>query len=135
MNFRYANENDYNFIQDNDIHFAQGLISMKIKNNEIILIEQYGITVGWLRFGYFWDNIPFMNMLWINEEYRSKGFGKEITLFWENEMKNKNFRMAMTSTLSNEDAQHFYRKLGYKDVGGLLLENEPLEVMLIKNLS
>jgi len=135
MNFRYANENDYNYIQENDIYLAQGLISMKIKNNEIILIEQEKITVGWLRFGYFWDNIPFMNMLWINEEYRSKGIGKEITLFWENEMKNKNFRMVMTSTLSNEDAQHFYRKLGYKDVGGLLLENEPLEILLIKNLS
>ncbi len=135
MNFRYANENNYNFIQENDMHLAQGLISMKIKNGEIIIIEEEGFNIGWLRFGYFWDNIPFVNMLWINEEYRGKGIGKEITLFWENEMKNQNFKMVMTSTLSNEAAQHFYRKLGYKDVGGLLLEKEPLELLLIKNLS
>lgn len=40
----------------------------------------------------------------------------------------------MTSTLSNENAQHFYRKLGYRDSGGLLLPNEPLEIIFVKNL-
>lgn len=40
----------------------------------------------------------------------------------------------MTSTQSDETAQHFYRKLGYVDAGALLLQDEPLEIILTKAL-
>ena len=40
----------------------------------------------------------------------------------------------LTSTLADETAQHFYRKLGYRDTGSLLLPNEALEIILIKFL-
>ncbi|WP_278281130.1 hypothetical protein [Clostridium sp. N3C] len=40
----------------------------------------------------------------------------------------------MTSTMSNEEAQHFYRKFDYKDAGSLLLDNEPLEIIFTKVL-
>lgn len=49
-------------------------------------------------------------------------------------MKKKGFKLVMTSTLANEDAQHFYRKLGYKDSGCLLLEDEPIEILFTKTL-
>lgn len=42
----------------------------------------------------------------------------------------------MTSTQVDETAQHFYRKLGYRDAGGLLLDvpgyEQPMELFLIK---
>ena len=44
------------------------------------------------------------------------------------------FRLVMTSTLSSEQAQHFYRALGYRDAGSLLLEGEPLEIFFTKRL-
>ncbi|MNJ62397.1 Acetyltransferase (GNAT) family protein [compost metagenome] len=87
-----------------------------------------------MRFGYFWDNIPFMNMLWIDEEYRGQGNGKKVVLYWEELMRSKGFSAVMTSTQSNEDAQHFYRRLGYKDAGCLLQENAPLELIFTKNI-
>jgi len=40
----------------------------------------------------------------------------------------------MTSTQSDESGQHFFRKVGYEDVGSLLLPPEPLEIMLMKRL-
>jgi len=49
-------------------------------------------------------------------------------------MKEEGYDLVMTSTLSNEYAQHFYRKLGYKDSGSLLLENEPLEIIFAKRI-
>lgn len=73
-----------------------------------------------------------MNMLYINENYRNKGIGKELVRFWENEMKGKDYELVMISTLSNEQAQHFYRRLGHKEVGSLLLEDEPLEIIFLK---
>ena len=73
-----------------------------------------------------------MNMLTIEEEYRKQGIGKKLVQFWEKEMKKQNHNLVMTSTLSNEEAQHFYRKLGYSDAGSLLLPKEPLEILQIK---
>lgn len=75
-----------------------------------------------------------MNMLYLSEKNRNRGIGKELVAFWENEMKKNGYEMIMTSTLSNEKAQHFYRKLGYKDVGCIILENEPLEIIFTKNI-
>ena len=43
-------------------------------------------------------------------------------------------RRVLTSTLSNERAQHFYRRLGYRDSGALLLPDEALEIILMKDL-
>jgi len=40
----------------------------------------------------------------------------------------------MASYLSDETAQHFYRKLGYRDSGSLILENEALEIIFTKKI-
>ncbi|SDS75641.1 Acetyltransferase (GNAT) family protein [Paenibacillaceae bacterium GAS479] len=133
MKIELATVSDYSYIFERDKHLLESLIVPKIQRNEIyILRKQDGVNIGWMRYGYFWDNTPFMNMIWIDEEYRSSGFGKRAVLFWENEMKVTGRNLVMTSTLANEEAQHFYRKLGYKDAGCLLLENEPLEIILTK---
>ena len=125
MKFEYANEVDFQFILDNDRHISKELIKNKLKEKEILIVRDLeSKIIGWLRYSYFWDNTPFMNMLYINENYRNKGIGKELVMFWETEMKGRGYELIMTSTLSNEKAQHFYRKLGYKDCGSLLLENE-----------
>ncbi|SFL59417.1 Acetyltransferase (GNAT) domain-containing protein [Paenibacillus sp. 1_12] len=130
-----ATVSDYGYIRDRDKHILESLIMTKIKLNEIyILRDDNESNIGWMRHGYFWDNTPFMNMIWVDEQCRGKGIGKQAVLFWENEMKQKGFKLVMTSTLSNEEAQHFYRKLRYQDAGCLLLENEPLEILLTKML-
>ena len=54
-------------------------------------------------------------MLYLDENYRNKGIGRELVGFWETEMKIKGYELVMTSTLSNEQAQHFYRKLQSKE--------------------
>ena len=51
-------------------------------------------------------------------------------------MKSQGYGMLLTSTQVDEDAQHFYRKLGYKDCGGLIIDNpkyeQPMELFLSK---
>lgn len=135
MKIEYGSELDYQFIHDNDRHISKELVKNKLKEKEIIIAKnQDNKIIGWLRYGYFWDKIPFMNMLYLNEAYRNKGIGKELVRFWESEMKKKGYDLVMTSTLSNEEAQHFYRKLGYKDSGSLILDNEPLEIIFTKRI-
>lgn len=126
---------DFEYIRDHDPHIEENLILPKIRNGEIYLLRnEKNVNFGWMRYGYFWDNTPFMNMLWIDNPYRGRGFGKEVVLYWEKEMTKRGFKLVMTSTLANEEAQHFYRKLGYRDAGCLLLENEPMEIIMTKGL-
>ncbi|MFB9277599.1 GNAT family N-acetyltransferase [Cohnella cellulosilytica] len=134
MKIEYATQEDYQFIIERDKHINGLLIRSKIREHEIFILRDQNQEIGWMRYGHFWDNIPFMNMIWIDEDYRGRGFGKEVVLHWEELMRQRGFKLVMTSTLSNEDAQHFYRKLGYRDSGCLLLEDEPLEVILVKKL-
>ena len=46
--------------------------------------------------------------------------------------------MVMTSTQVDEEAQHFYRKLGYKDADGFIIDvpgyEQPMEMIMIKAL-
>ncbi|GAA0381649.1 GNAT family N-acetyltransferase [Bacillus horti] len=130
-----ATESHYEYIKKHDRHILGNLILPKIREKEIYILqnEEQNI-VGWMRHSYFWDNTPFMNMIWIDDAYRSKGLGKKAVLFWEEEMKKLGFNLVMTSTLASEGAQHFYRKLGYRDSGCLTLEDEPLEIILTKSL-
>lgn len=133
MKIEFSTEADYEYIIKRDRHILESLVISKIKGNEILILRnEESQNIGWMRYGYFWDNTPFMNLLWIDEEYRNNGFGKETVLHWEELMKHKGFKLVMTSTQANEEAQHFYRKLGYLDSGCLLLENEPLEIIMTK---
>lgn len=134
MKIELATEQDYKYIVERDRHIPETLVRTKIREKEIFIIKDSEKEIGWMRYGYFWDNIPFMNMLWIDEEYRGRGIGKEMVLYWEEIMRERGFELIMTSTQSNEEAQHFYRKIGYRDAGCLLLETQPLEVILTKNL-
>ena len=130
----YADQNDFVFLKENDSHIGNELLKEKIRAKEIIVLKENGQTIGWLRYGLFWDIIPFMNMLQIKETYRRKGLGKQLVLFWESEMKKCGHKVVMTSTQSNEEGQHFYRNLEYKDAGSLLFPKEPLEIIFIKYL-
>ena len=42
-------------------------------------------------------------------------------------MKKLGYSMVFLSTQADEDAQHFYRKLGYVDCGGIVFSGTPLE--------
>ena len=131
---RYANENDIEIISKYDKHISKEELANIIKLKRVIVMYEDDKFVGWLRYNLFWDNTPFMNMLYLLDNERDKGNGSRLVIFWENEMKQKNYEFVLTSTQSNEEAQFFYRKIGYVDSGALLLPNEPLEIILYKKL-
>jgi ribosomal protein S18 acetylase RimI-like enzyme len=49
-------------------------------------------------------------------------------------MKWKGYKNVMTSTQSDEEAQHFYRKLGYTEIGGFKYLGDPLEIIFYKDI-
>lgn len=131
---RYANENDFELLHAHDWHIEASELEKSIQAKRVLILLDDDRFIGWLRYNLFWDQIPFMNMLYILEEHRGKGYGKQLVDFWEQEMRREQHIMVLTSTLSNERAQFFYRRNGYVDCGSLLLPKEPLEIILLKNL-
>ena len=110
----------------------------KVRNGRGYVYEADGRIIGILRYNLFWDSIPFCTMLHINDEYRGRGYGQELMEYWEQEMRSSGCGMAMTSTQVNEEAQHFYRRIGYKDSGGFVVDvpgyEQPMEMIMIKAL-
>lgn len=134
IEFTYATVNDLAWLQEQDMHISKDVLKYKIDASEIIVAQEGNTIIGWLRYGLFWDHTPFMNMLMLTEDRRGSGIGREFVQFWENEMKKKGHDVVMTSTQSDEEAQHFYRKIGYTDSGSFVLPGEPAELILIKQL-
>lgn len=134
MNIRLALSNDIGNIIKYDKHIKKNVLVDSINNNYVYIIEENNIFVGWLRYNLFWDNTPFMNMLYILDEYQNKGYGRALVAYWENRMKLLCYNKVLTSTQDNETAKYFYEKLGYKNIGGFTLPNEPLEIIYFKEV-
>jgi Acetyltransferases len=130
------NDKDAWFALDEDI--PEEIFDEKVRNRQGYVCIEDGKVVGLLRYGLFWDLVPFCNLLLIDSRYRGKGFGRQLMEHWENEMKSAGFDMVMVSTQVDEDAQHFYRKLGYRDAGGFVVDipghEQPMEMIMIKGL-
>lgn len=134
MLIRTALPQDVEAILLHDPWITRETACRKANDKQLFAAIEDGRLTGWLRYGLFWDNTPFLNMLYVLEEYRGKGIGTRLTEYWENEMKKLGYHLLLTSTAQPEFAQHFYVKLGYQAVGGFLLAPEPYEMILAKQL-
>ncbi len=131
---RLATIDDLEFLIRHDHHVLREVMQGKIADSQVYMALDRDDTVGWLRYGLFWDLVPFMNMLYLLEPYRRKGLGRHLVERWEEDMRERGFEYVLTSTQSDEEGQHFYRRLGYVDSGALLLPGEPTELILRKDI-
>ena len=131
---RMATQADLPFLTEHDRHITPAELDNSIRLGRILIIEAGGATAGWLRWNLFWDNTPFMNLLYLLDGHRMQGYGRALCRHWEQLLREKGYAAAMTSTQANEGAQHFYRHLGYTDIGGFLQPGEAYELILFKAL-
>ncbi len=90
--------------------------------------------VGFLKFAVLWETLPFIEVIWLAEQQRSCGLGRQAVTAWEAEMRGQGFDLVLTSTAADATAQHFWRKLGYTDCGSLTVRRKPAEIFLQKAL-
>lgn len=117
-----------------DRHIAPQELENSVRLGRVYVAEEGGEPAGWLRWNLFWDNTPFMNLLFVLDGRRNRGYGRQLVEYWEERMREAGYGAVMTSTQSNEYAQHFYERLGYAAIGGFLLPGEPYELIFCKKL-
>jgi len=131
---RSATPGDEPFLAAHDQHVRTDVLKRLIDAEQILVLETSGVLVGWLRWGLFWDEIPFMNMLFVLEPHRARGFGSALMDAWEFQSARDGHNEVMTSSQADEDAQHLYRKRGYEDCGALIVPSQAAELIFRKDL-
>lgn len=132
MTIRTALFSDLDRIAAHDHHISRYELTYLISIGRVTMLEVDGQFAGWLRWNLFWDNTPFLNMLYLLEPYRGQGYGQAMMEHWEAQMAALGYSRLMTSTAADEYAQHFYTKLGYTAIGGFTLPGDPYELIFFK---
>lgn len=134
LQIRHVQDNDKQFWFSLDKHFSESEFEKKVRDKQGYVLTVDNRPIGLLRYNLFWDNTPFCTLLFIDGNYQRKGFGKALMEYWEAEMQSLGYEWLLVSTQSDENAQHFYRALGYDDCGCLIVPDQPMEIFLSKYL-
>lgn len=127
MEIRIVTDCDKDFVMSIDTHVSEGGYRNRVYTKSGYVLWEGHRRVGVMAHCILWDKVPFLNFLFVKEEFRGRGYARQAVLDWEREMKNQGYPMTLISTQADETAQHLYRKLGYTDCGGLLFDHTPLD--------
>lgn len=134
LDIRLAAERDTDFLLEHDRHITPTVWARVIEEGRALVLEEDQELRGWLRWSMFWDELPFLNMLFLLEGHRGRALGGKLMDEWERSMSSAGHPRVLTSTASDERSQRFYRRRGYIDSGVLLLPREVAELLFVKNL-
>lgn len=133
----YATLEDKDFVVTGE-NLSETEFELKVRDKRCYILRYDNERIGVMVFNLIFDFIPFLTLMYLHTAYQRKGFGKQAMLHWETEMRSLGFKMIMLSTQVNENAQHFYRKMGYKDMGSIVMDiapyEQPLEMFMGKAL-
>lgn len=118
---------DKDFVMEIDSHVNELQYENRIHTKTGYVMWIGNERVGLMHYSVLWDNLPFLNHIHVKKEYRNKGLATKAMTLWEKDMKSQGYKMVLISTQVDESAQHFYRKIGYVECGGLLMNHTPFE--------
>lgn len=138
VHIRYVEQEDRMFWFQLDRHLPPAEFDKKVRDKMGYVLLEENDPAALLRYHLFWDNTPFCSMLFVVPGARCRGYGRALMEHWEKEMGDLGYKIVLVSTQADEDAQHFYRKLGYRDAGGLVLNcpeySQAMELFFVKAL-
>ena len=136
MEIRFAVAEDKQEILKYDCHIHHSRVGECIGNGSVFVLCDGDKIVGVLRWNLFWQSIPFLDLIFLEEACRGQGWGSKMMAKWEDTMKAMGYPYVMLSTQEDETAKYFYEKIGYRRIGAFLPpEQEADEIMYLKELT
>ena len=122
LKMKNAEFSDWTVWSQSDPHLTVEQFRSKVASRKAFLFYEDKRLVGIFRYNMFWDHVPFVTLIFLVEDERGKGYGREVMEWWETMMRSRGYELLMVSAPASETAQHFFRELGYTDCGCLLVE-------------
>lgn len=122
-------------IRGYDSHIPAARLKRCIADGMVYALRDGGRITGVLRYSLFWQTVPFLDLLYLDEACRGQGHGRRMMDHWEAAMASLGCRHVMLSTQADETAKYFYEKLGYRQIGAFRPpEQEADEILYSKAL-
>ena len=117
ISIRFATLADLEFVQQ-DHYISSEIIRRKIAWQEIIVAEQQGRLVGYLRLEFLWSSIPYIALIHVAPESRRQGIGQALLGYLEAYLRDKGHSALYSSSQADEpEPQAWHRRVGFKECG------------------
>jgi L-amino acid N-acyltransferase YncA len=115
-------------------------IKRKIKGKEIILAKNGNDMVGLLKFTYFWSTRPYIEFIFVNENLRGMGIGRQLLDFLEHYLIENEYAYVFSSSEEKDShAISWHKRNGFKEMGVLkdlnLPHDDTAEIFFSKKIS
>ena len=123
---REAGLDDLPAIREIDLLFeghphAAGVLWRATADGRIVLAESaQGGVVGYVRWDYFWDTIPFRLTARVKPDHQRRGVGRRLCERIEDTFRWSGCRFWLSSTEeTNENSRRFHESIGFRPIGKL----------------
>jgi ribosomal protein S18 acetylase RimI-like enzyme len=132
MDIRTAFPADLEGVRQYDRHIPVNRLSDCIRRGLVDVLVEDGRIVGVLRWSLFWQSLPFLDLIYLDESLRGQGWGTSMMAHWEKNMTAQGYQDVMLSTQSDENSKFFYEKLGYRRCGSFLPPDQAVEELMYR---
>ena len=134
MTIRTAAPSDLDDVRNYDRHIPVSRLEECIRRGLVDVLEDDGTILGVLRWNLFWQSLPFLDLIFLDDAIRGRGFGSEMMAHWERNMASLGYDHVLLSTQSDETSRFFYEKLGYRLCGSFLPPDQDVEELMYRKI-
>jgi predicted GNAT superfamily acetyltransferase len=114
---RIAAPGDLDFIKQNSRLPSERLLQ-KIQRDEILILSVNDEPVGHLWFAFLWSTIPFIDLIYIKQDYQKRGLSRVLLGFLEAYLQESGYDVLYSSSQMDEpEPQAWHRHVGFEECG------------------
>jgi N-acetylglutamate synthase-like GNAT family acetyltransferase len=121
---RSAASEDVAFLQQKR-GLSPEILLRKISRDEILILGVDGDPIGQLWFAFLWSEIPFIDLIYIKEDYQDQGLSHVLLGHLEDDLHECGYTVLYSSSQMDEPApQAWHRHMGFAECGVINSLNE-----------
>ena len=130
MEIRLATVEDFDRVRQYDRHIPEERLRHCLEMGQVDVLCAGERIMGILRWSLFWQTMPFVDLIFLDDACRGLGWGSRMMANWEETMGRMGYDYGMTSTQADETAKFFYEKLGYRRIGAFLPPDQEADELI-----
>jgi GNAT superfamily N-acetyltransferase len=130
MEIRLATVEDFDRVRQYDRYIPKERLRHCLEMGQVDALWDGDRVMGILRWSLFWQTMPFVDLIFLDDACRGREWGSKMMARWEKNRRAEGFDYGMTSTQEDETAKFFYEKLGYQRIGAFLPPDQEADELI-----